>query len=225
MRCRCRRRRQKSNLSRRMNFFKLELRKARPWKRSSICCRQHSAAMAPPDALVTFPVASRKPTRCAGGRDPDRAPGSEAAADAAETAWKAANAARDDVKAQAVAILTARANDCEATTQVPAELTITGLPMRGGAGAGGAARRAAKCPRDHGRYGRRNRSTCGSRTRRRGARRAASRCTCPPGAYTDTDPTTKSKLTQGGLVLGDDVRLSGALRRARTAPGRGATRW
>jgi hypothetical protein len=183
-----------------MNFFKLELRN-KTVEEVIDMLQQHSAAMASPEALVTFPVASRKPTDAQVTAILTALQDQKAAADAAETAWKAANAARDDVKTQAVAILTARANDCEATTQVPAELTITGLPMRGASAPAG----PLGAPQNV-------RATMGDmegeidymwepNAKARSAQ-GRFRVHLSTGAYTDTDPTTKSKLTQGGLVSG-----------------------
>lgn len=186
--------------SRRMNFFKLELKGKTPEEKINML-KAHIAAMALPDALVKFPAASRKPSDAQVAAILSALEDAKAAADAAETAWKAANATRDDVEDQADVILTARANDCEATTQVLAELTLAGLPMRGGpapAGPLGAPQNLRATMGDMGG----DIDLMWEPNKKARSAQGRFKVHLAAGDYTAMDPTTKSKTTQSGLTPG-----------------------
>jgi hypothetical protein len=114
-----------------MNFFKLDLRNKTLDEKIDLL-QAHVTAMAKTEQLANYPVAGRKPADAIVIAFLDSLIAARDAADAAKTAWKQANAARDALEPQCDQILNARAGDCEATTPGNvAAMTGTGLPMRG----------------------------------------------------------------------------------------------
>src|SRR5205823_618998 len=114
-----------------MNFFKLNLRN-KTLDEKITALQAHVAAMAQTQQLANYPVGGRKPADAIVIAFLDSLVAARDAAEAAKTAWKQANAARDAMEPQCDQILTARAGDCEATTPGNvAAMTGTGLPMRG----------------------------------------------------------------------------------------------
>jgi hypothetical protein len=157
--------------------------------------------MAEAPQLGNFPVAGRKPADAVVIAFLDSLIAARDAAEAAKTAWKQANAARDAMEPQADQILNARAGDCEATTPGNvAALTGTGLPMRGAA----APKPALGAPQNF-------RATMGDTgeidTMWESEPQAVSTTVkykehLAAGDYTTAGSTTKSKMTIPGLISG-----------------------
>lgn len=113
-----------------MSLFKLELRSKTPTEKVSLG-NTHIAAMGEPQAILDFPVPNRMPTDVVYAATVAAVDTTNQAADAAEIAWKQANAARDAAVATFDMQTTARMNYCEATK--PGDVTAltgTGLPMK-----------------------------------------------------------------------------------------------
>src|SRR4051812_13673930 len=96
-----------------MSLFKLELRSKSPSEKVALG-NTHIAAMAEPEAITNFPIANRLPLDADYAATVALVDTTNQAADAAEIAWKQANAARDAAVATFDLQTTARMNYCEA---------------------------------------------------------------------------------------------------------------